>query len=152
ACYAVDEYTVYLTPTQFRELADLLKGEYVGVGLQLVSDNGKLAVAEVSMDIDLVDRTVPPPMKGDHVLSIDKRPMADLAAEPAMKLLEGEAGTVVEVAVASPGMAQRTVVLRRRPVLIPSVLPPQLQSGAIGYVRITGFQETTLQELNEALL
>ena len=41
--------------------------------------------------------------------------------------------------------------LRRRPTLIPSVLPPHLQSGAVGYVRITCFQETTLQELNDRL-
>ncbi len=152
ACCAVDEYTVYLTPNQFRELADLLKGEYVGVGVQLGSDNGKLAVVDVAPDVEVADKTVPPPLKGDHILSIDKRPVGDLGAEAAMKLLEGEVGTVVELFIASPGMAQRSVALRRRPIFVPSVLPPQLQSGAIGYLRVTCFQETTLQELNEALM
>jgi carboxyl-terminal processing protease len=151
ACCAVDEYTVYLTPGQFRELADLLKGEYVGVGLQLAVENGKLVVVDVVPDVEMADKMVPPPVKGDHVLSIDKKPAADLNVEAAMKLLEGEVGTVVEIVVASPGMPERAATLRRRPLLIPSVFPPQMHSGAIGYLRITAFQETTPQEFDAAV-
>jgi carboxyl-terminal processing protease len=151
ACYALDDYTAYLTPNQFRELTELLKGEFVGVGLRLGTENSKLVIVEVQPGSSAAD-VMPPLMVGDQVLGIDKRTTADLSAEAAMKLLEGETGTLVELLVASPGLAPRMVPLSRRPVMIPSVLQPQMMSGAIGYVRITCFQETTAQDLDVALL
>src|SRR5947209_8199415 len=42
------------------------------------------------------------------------------------------------------------VTLRRRPFVVPSV-HFQMQSGAVGYVRISCFQETTLADLDAAL-
>ena len=160
ACYAIDDYTVYLTPGQFRELADLLKGEYVGVGLRLAVVDGKLRIDEIlpnspaaethpSMDDPTIQ--VPRLFAGDLVLRIDKKPAADLTAEAAMKLLEGEVGTEVELVVVSPqGVARTPVTLRRRPFVVPSVAW-RMESGAVGYLRITCFQETTLHDLDTGL-
>jgi C-terminal peptidase prc len=76
-----------------------------------------------------------------------------MTAEGAMRLLEGEVGSVVELVVAGPGgMNQRTLGLPRRPIVLPSVeAPPELQSGAVAYVRVNGFQENTLADLDSVL-
>src|SRR5262245_384031 len=157
ACHAYDDYTVYLTPNQFRELVGLLRGEFVGVGLRLTVDGDRLLIAEILPDSPAHDYNKDPreiPLaEGDEIVGIDRRPTAGLTAEAAMKLLEGEVDTAVELLVASPGMASRAVTLRRRTMAVPSVLmPPRMLSGAIGYVKIHCFQETTLQELDTALL
>jgi carboxyl-terminal processing protease len=156
SCYAIDDYTVYLTPSQFRELADLLKGEYVGVGVRLAAVDGKLVIDEIFMGSPAFaerDRDGMPKLAvGDLVLSIDKKPVANLPPEVAQKLLEGDVGSTVELVVAgSMSMApRREVSLTRRPFAIPSV-HFQMQSGAVGYVRISCFQETTVNDLDSAL-
>ncbi len=70
----------------------------------------------------------------------------------AMKLLEGEVGTQVELIVADPnGMTMpERITLMRRPFVIPSVAW-RMESGAVGYLRITCFQDTTLQDLDTGL-
>ncbi len=155
ACYAIDDYTVYLTPGQFRELAELLKGEYVGVGMRLAAVDGKLVIDDIiagSPAATEVDGAgVPKVQVGQQVLSIDKKLAANLSPEGAMRLLEGEAGTDVELLVLlADGMTANKVTLRRRPFVIPSV-SSQMQSGAVGYLRIACFQETTLADLDGAL-
>ncbi|HYT90426.1 MAG TPA: S41 family peptidase, partial [Gemmataceae bacterium] len=152
ACYALDDYTAYLTPNQFRELAELLKGEVAGVGLYLKVTDGKLVIDEITPHSPAakMPENAPPLMVGDLILSIDKQPTTGLDAAAAMKLLEGEVGTMVELVVASPGMAARI-----QPPLVrqlSSAVVSQMLSGSIGYIKIACFQETTLQDLDLALL
>jgi carboxyl-terminal processing protease len=157
SCYAIDDYTVYLTPSQFRELADLLKGEYVGVGLRLAAVDGKLRIDEVipgspaAQQFKMMQDAMQPRLyAGLVVLSINKKPAASLSAEVAMRLLEGEAGTQVELVVTDgQGMVDQ-VTLVRQAFVIPSV-SWRMESGVVGYMRITSFQETTLQDLDTGL-
>jgi carboxyl-terminal processing protease len=156
SCYAIDDYTVYLTPSQFRELADLLKGEYVGVGLRLAVVDGKLRIDEVipgspaAQQFRMQEPLQPRLYAGLVILSIDKKPAANLSAEVAMRLLEGEAGTPVELVITNgQGMVEQ-ITLVRQAFVIPSVAW-RMESGAVGYLRITSFQETTLQDLDTGL-
>src|SRR5262249_44639676 len=48
ACYAFDEYTLYLTPNQLRELCDSLRGEFAGVGIVFRQQDSKLVIGEVT--------------------------------------------------------------------------------------------------------
>jgi carboxyl-terminal processing protease len=151
SCYAIDDYTVYLTPGQFRELADLLKkGEYVGVGLRLAVVNNKLVIDEILPNSPAEKE--PLLAEGVVIVSIDKKPASELSAEAAMRLLEGEPNTdvVLRVTPAHGMMPAQTVTLTRRPFVIPSVAS-RMESGVVGYVRITSFQETTLADLDKAL-
>jgi carboxyl-terminal processing protease len=151
ACYALDDYTMYLTPAQLRDLCDSLKGESVGVGLRLAGQDGKLVIAEVLPGSPAAEAT-PALHKDEIVAAIDHKPAAGLLPETAQSLLQGEAGTEVELEIHSP-LGPRHLRLRRRPVFVPSVGPPTpvLVREFIGYVQITCFQETTPQELDRAL-
>ncbi len=158
ACHAVDDYTAYLTPRQFCELADLLKGEYAEIGLRLAVENGRMVIIDVLEGSPAGDPKNYKPGEPvleprDLVLSIDRRPTTAMTAEAAMRLLEGEIGTLVELVVTAPGgMNQRKLTLPRRPIVLPSVeAPPELQSGAVAYIRINAFQENTLPELDATL-
>lgn len=150
ACHALDEHTVYLTPTQFRELCSTLKGEAVGVGLALMLRDNQLIVSDIVTGSAAAE-VMPPLLPGDGVVSIDKKPAAQLPVEVAQEMLEGPAGSTVEIIVQSPVMGMRTITLRRRAIVTQSVYCPQ-PIGTIGYLQITCFHESTLQELDEALL
>lgn len=150
ACHALDEHTVYLTPSQFRELCLSLKGETVGIGLVLVAEDNRVTIAEVIAGSPAAE-IMPPLTAGDIVLRIDKKPVNQMPAEMVQEMLEGPAGSQVEVTVQSIMFGTRQLSLRRRAILAPSV-SYRVESANVGYLRISSFQESTLQELDFALL
>jgi carboxyl-terminal processing protease len=145
ACLAVDDYTVYLTPRQLRELCATLKGQFVGIGLRLKKQDNKIVIADVLADSPAAE-TLPPLSRDDHILAIDKRSTANLTPETAMELLEGDERTVVQLVVASPGQRERIVALPRRAYFVPSVQHEVL--GEIGYIKIQCMQESTVHEFD----
>jgi carboxyl-terminal processing protease len=150
ACYAIDDYTMFLTPTQLRELCDSLRGEQAGVGLRLAAQDGRLVIVEVLSASPAAD-VKPALLPGDVLVSIDRKPASRLLPETALALLQGEAGTEVKVEVHSAMFGPRELTQRRRANFIPSVGTAHLKRGFIGYVQIGAFQETTPQEIDTAL-
>jgi carboxyl-terminal processing protease len=150
ACYALDDYTIYLTPRQLRELCDTLKGRYISVGIRLKLEDNKLLIAEILADSSAAE-VMPGFAQGDQVVSIDMKSTVGMPLEVAMGMLEGDEGTLVQLAVASPVNGVRIFDLRRRPLFVASVTQ-ELRDNDIGYVKIHCFQETTLQEFETKLL
>jgi len=149
ACYALDDYTAYLTPTELRVLCDSLKGEVGGVGLALARGDGKLLIVDIQPLGPAAE--VMPSLLNAQVISIDKKPAEQFTVEAAQQALDGATGSMLELVVSFPGMPLRTVNLQRRPVPLPSVYAYML-TDTVGYIQVGCFQETTLRELNQALL
>jgi carboxyl-terminal processing protease len=156
ACNALDEYTLFLTPGGYTDAQAALRGRLVSVGLDL-------AVVDQHLEITRVYPRGPAREAGlqrhDRVLRVDRQPVENLPAEAVAERLRGEAGTPVEVEVLSPGAGvPRVVKLTRRAVVVPSV-EYDLQAAMsdvgepvpVGLLRISHFQESTVQEVKEAL-
>jgi carboxyl-terminal processing protease len=161
ACAAVDEYTLFLSPNQLHELVDACKGTFVGVGLKVRLEDNKLIISEIvpgspaaeAMIEDMATGMKTPALQvRDHLVSICRRSTADLTPEAAMELLEGEAGTIVDLIVDTSMAESRLVLLKRRPMFVPSISKIEMKGDGIGYLQITCFQETTIQELDDAIL
>jgi carboxyl-terminal processing protease len=150
ACYALDDYTLYLTPNQLRELCDSLRGEYAGVGLTFRVNDNKLVINEIIPYSPAGEVNNPPLAKDDQVVSIDKKPSAQMTPETAQELLEGPVGGTVELEVYSPAMPMRIVTLRRRTMFVPSV-SYHMKNDRVGYLHVACFQDTTVQEIEDAL-
>jgi carboxyl-terminal processing protease len=148
ACYSLDEYTVYLTPSQLRDLCSSLRGAMVGVGITLAMQDGKLVILQVEMGSPAARQSL---MPSDQVLSIDKKPVSSLAVEAVAGLLEGQAGSMVELEILSPKIGMRSVLLRREAVAVPSVAARMLSDGSTAELKITAFQENTLKEVDDAI-
>src|SRR5207244_4718649 len=77
ACYAIDEYTVYLTPNQLRELAQTLsKSEAIGVGMILTVRDGKIVVNSLAMGSPALAAGI---AVNDQIISVNKKPVIDLS-------------------------------------------------------------------------
>lgn len=153
ACYAIDEYTVYLTPNQLRELAqNLSRSEAVGVGLVLTIRDNRIVIHRVVPDSS-ADRSEDI-RENDQVISVNKKPVVDLPLHAVRAMLEGPSGSMVEIEVLAAGeTAGRSVMLlRARPQnaeLLYGPLPPP--NAAIGLVKINQFTDNTPQDLDEAI-
>jgi carboxyl-terminal processing protease len=153
ACNTLDEYSRFLTPSHFGDEQAALRGKFVGIGIDLAVVDQHLEIARVYPRSPAAEAGLLP---RDRVLRIDRQPTDSQAPEAAADRLRGEPGSAIEVEVLSPSqMEPRSVKLSRRPVAVPSVEPAILQDGKsglyFGHLRINHFQESTLQEVKEAL-
>src|SRR5262249_6821957 len=152
ACAGLDEYTHFVTPAQFNELNASWKGDFAGVGLEVTLLNEDLAIAEI---VPGTAAELNGLKAGDRIARIGTKSALGLSVEAATELLKGEVGTTVAVEVISPGdMKPRTVQLRRHYIHVPSLSEPRFldQQMGVGYLQLVTFQESTLQELDEAIL
>src|SRR5262249_21386442 len=92
ACAGLDEYTLYIPPGQYAEACASLRGELVGVGIEVIREDQKLLVSQVlpGSSADLAGIRA-----GDRVLRLGKTSATGLSSEAALALLKGEPGTEV---------------------------------------------------------
>ncbi len=147
ACYAMDEYTAYLTPAQLRELCDAIKGDVGAVGLTLAQNGNQIVITEAAPGSHAAD------FVHHRIISVDKKDVSDLSADQVQELLAGPTGTIVELVLEAPDGGRHAKSLQRRPMVVASVRSHMLADRSqVGYIQITSFQQTTLHELDDALL
>jgi carboxyl-terminal processing protease len=151
ACYAIDDYTAYLTPNQLRELTrSLSRTEVIDVGLTLEIRDNRIVIHEVAMDSQAKGFVEP----FDQIISVDKKPVVDLPLQTVKDMLKGAAGSLVEIEVLTPGKTEsRFLRLQRRRLLILGInnYPAQANSAYWHLDINNGFTDTTVQEVDSAL-
>jgi len=150
ATNALDPYSAYLTPDQLNEVYAQIEGNFVGLGIELKAQDGDLSIVRVIPGSPAEQGGIRP---GDRIVSIDGRPTERLSTEEAANLLQGEAGSVVMLAVSTPRQPPREVSVRRRRVDVPSIDGVRIldRQYGIGYLRLVCFQKTTSRDLEAAL-
>lgn len=153
ACYAIDEYTVYLTPNQLRELMQTLapRTEAIGVGLVLTIRESRIVVQRVIPN-GPADRSDDVKVN-DEIISVNKKAVTDLPLQMVRAMLEGPAGSMVEIELLTPGETVRSIALPRQRPLNPDLLAYSLMApnSAIGVLKINHFAESTAQDIQDAL-
>jgi carboxyl-terminal processing protease len=163
ACNALDEYTFFLTPGRYREVQAVLHGRLVSIGVDLEAIDEQLVIRRVYPHSPAKKAKLNP---YDRIVRIDGQSTRELTVERAAELLRGKAGSVVRLEIVpfdSMDADTKLVQIKRAPVIVPSVeyeldepfeLP--LDNGMtvrfpVGKVTINYFQESTLQEVKDAL-
>jgi carboxyl-terminal processing protease len=156
ACSALDEYSLFLAPSQFIDAQSFLRGKFVGIGVELMVTDGNLEIARVysrspAADVGLV--------RGDRITHIKGKEVDLTKPETAAEGLRGEAGSFVDLRIVSRGqMVARDVKVERQAVVANSVewelIPDEsmvMTGRYLGYIRIYNFQESTAQEVRESI-
>ena len=150
AILSLDDYSTYLTPNQLGELFSQIDGNFVGLGIELQSDNGALLIVKV---IDGSPAKASGIMAGDRIIEVDGKPTKGLTTDQAASMLQGTEGSTVVTTVQAPNGSLRRVQVTRRRIDVPSIDNVKIldrQTG-LGYFQLTTFQKTTAQELDKAL-
>jgi carboxyl-terminal processing protease len=151
ACNELDDYSTYLTSDRLAELYAVIDGNFVGIGVELKSDERGLLVVNVLAGGPAAEGGI---QAGDHIVAVGQVTTAGLATDEAANLLQGAPGTTVQLWIQSPSdSAPRRLVLKRRQVEVQSVSVADMASPSegIGYVQLSGFQKSTLSELDRAV-
>ncbi|MGA2391821.1 MAG: S41 family peptidase [Candidatus Lustribacter sp.] len=153
-----DRYTVFLDPKSFAELNEGLDGtSFGGVGLTYSIDDQTKNIRVENVIIDGPSDKAG--LRGDDEISaINDRSVKDIIAGAPLdvqqsriqKLLRGDPGTKVKLAIVRNDATIDPVTVTRDTIKPPSVFA-KLLPGDIGYAQLSVFGQNTGSELNAAL-
>ena len=144
----LDNHSQYLDAEQHQDIRISTTGRYSGVGLE-VSNVGGLIVVVAPIDDTPAERAGI--LSGDTIVAINGTPVS--ADEPlgTISKIRGQAGTTVDITVARDGEKDPIIFeLRRESIRVASVRHEILEP-AIGYVRVSQFNDSTANELSRAI-
>jgi carboxyl-terminal processing protease len=150
ATNSLDPYSAYLTPNQLSEVYSQIEGNFVGIGVELKPGNGTLSVVRAISGSPAQQSGI---LAGDQIVAIGDRWVRDCPPDQAANLLQGEAGTTVDVTVVTGAQPQRTVRILRQRIEVPSIDDVRMvdaQQG-VAYLKLVCFQKNTSRDLDTAL-
>ncbi|HEX5447265.1 MAG TPA: S41 family peptidase [Pirellulales bacterium] len=150
AANALDPYSAFLTASQLNEVYSQIEGNFVGLGVELKSDNGALLIVKVIPGSPAQRAGI---AASDRIVAVDGRSTSELSTDQAANLLQGQEGSYVTVTAVTAGQAPRQVRVRREHVEVPSIEDAAIVDSAFGvaYLKLTCFQKTTSRDLDTAL-
>jgi len=152
-CNSLDDYSSYLTPGKLGDLYNNIDGEFVGIGIEMKSEPGKgLLLVNVLPESPAEEGGA---IAGDFIVRIENVDCRKMSTEEAASMLQGQAGSRLQLTLANPNTSEeRRAVLTRRAVKVKSIPVAKIidRANGIGYIRMTGFQKNTTEELDAALL
>lgn len=150
AANALDPYSAFLTASQLNEVYSQIEGNFVGLGVELKSDNGALLIVKVIPGSPAQRSGI---AANDRIVAVDGRSTSEMTTDQAANLLQGPEGSYVAVTAVSAGKQPRQLRVRREHVEVPSIDEANIvdRDYGVAYIKLTCFQKTTSRDLDTAL-
>lgn len=142
-----DPYSRFLEPEQYKRFNDSLEGEFVGVGIKISVEEGRLTVIAPLRDSPASKAGI---KAADVILEIDDKSAEGITLEEAVNKIRGERGTPVKLKVQHEDGTIEEVIIIRDVIKVETVEHKMLDK-KIGYISVSGFNRQTAQELQKAL-
>jgi carboxyl-terminal processing protease len=145
----LDPHSNFFDPKAYAALREEQRGKYYGVGMQVGPRNNKVIVIAPFAGAPAYRAGIRP---GDIIIAVDGKPTDNMSTSDVADLLKGPKGTAVKITVLREGSEKPldfTVVrdeIPRYSVDVHFLIRP-----GIGYIHVSGFQETTEKEVRDAL-
>ncbi len=140
----LDPHSAYLDPEAFKELQVGTQGEFGGLGIEVGVEDGFVKVVSPIEDTPAARAGV---KAGDLIVKIDEKPTKGMPLSEAVKLMRGKPKTQITLTISRKGEPRPLVIAIVRDVIrVQSVRSKVLEPG-YGYVRVTQFQEHTVENL-----
>ncbi len=145
----LDPHSNFYDPKAYAKMREDQRGHYYGVGMVIQQQNNKVYVITPYEGTPSFRAGLRP---GDIISAIDGKSTDGMTSDVVAKNLKGPKGTHVQVSVIREGQSKPlTFDLVRDEIPHPSVdLKYEIRPG-IGYIHLTQFQETTAQEVDDAI-
>ncbi|GEM_PF-343375 len=150
AISALDTYSNYLSPGQFEDLTSQIRGNFVGIGVELRSKDDCLEIVKVIPGGPADQARI---RGGDKLLAVNGQKVVDIGGDQAADLLKGGDGSQLTVVVQTPDDKQYRLRMQRRQIDIPSVETAKIidKESGIAYLKLANFQKNTVQEFDNAM-
>lgn len=147
----LDPHSVYISEKEMSSVADNMKGDFVGIGINFYSYHDTIAVIKTVKDGPSHAKGILP---GDRILMADEDTLYghDFPSEIIVDKLKGREGTSVDLTVFRKS-ENRTfnVKVKRGIVPLKSVDAFYMLTKDMGYIKVNRFAESTYKEFKDAL-
>ena len=147
--HVLDPHSNFFDPKSYSLLREEQRGKYYGVGMTVGPRNNKVIVIAPFVGTPAYRAGIHP---GDVIIAVDGKPTDNMSTAEVADMLKGPKGTTVRITVLREGSdkpLEFSIVrdeIPRYSVDLHFLIRP-----GIGYMHISGFQETTDHEVREAL-
>jgi len=145
----LDPHSNFYDPKAYAKMREDQQGRYYGVGMVIQQQGNKVYVITPYENTPSYRAGIHP---GDIISAVDGKATDGMTSDLVAKALKGPKGTHVEVTTIRDGQAKPLVFdLIRDEIPHPSVdLKYEIRPG-VGYIHLSQFQETTAQEVIDAI-
>jgi carboxyl-terminal processing protease len=144
---SLDPYSAFLEPEFKKELQIETKGEFEGVGMEITLKDGIVTVVSPIEDTPAWKAGI---KEGDKIIEIDGKSTKGMSTMEAAQMLRGKKGTKVTISVLREGVSNLMKFTLERDVIKIKSVKSKIYDD-IGYIRLTGFQENTTDDLRKTL-
>lgn len=147
--HVLDPHSNFFDPKSYSLLREEQRGKYYGVGMQVGPRNNKVIVIAPFVGTPAYRAGIHP---GDVIIAVDGKPTDNMNTQDVAELLKGPKGTTVRITVLREGTPKPLdFIVTRDEIPRYSVDLHFLIRPGIGYMHVSGFQETTEHEVQAAL-
>ena len=145
---SLDPHSSYLAADDYEAMQVQTSGEYGGLGIEVVSDDGYVKIIS---PIDDSPASRADLRAGDLISAINGVSIVGLPLNDAIKDMRGEVGTDIVITVIRAEAEEPFDVTLTREIIRPKSVDHEVIEEDIGYVRLSTFNERTTELLNESL-
>jgi len=147
--HVLDPHSNFFDPKSYSLLREEQSGKYYGVGMQIAPRNNKIVVMAPFVGMPAYKIGLRP---GDAIIAVDGKPTDNLSVSEVADMLKGPKGTIVHISILREGNEKplEFSVMRDEIPRYSVDLKFFIRPG-VGYMHINGFNETTDQEVEDAL-
>ena len=144
----LDPHSAYLKGEKYRDLDEDTRGEFTGLGIEVVMEGGFIKVITPIDDTPAAKAGI---QSGDLIIRIDGEVISGLSLSEATEKIRGQPGTNIVITILRETEPDPfDLELTRAIVQLSSVKSDQL-SDEIGYLRVTQFQQNTGESFRKEL-
>ncbi|HUO24676.1 MAG TPA: S41 family peptidase [Candidatus Aquilonibacter sp.] len=147
--HALDPHSNFFDPKSYALMREDQRGKYYGVGMTVGPRDNKVIVIFPFTGTPAYKAGIHP---GDVIIAVDGKSTENMSVSDVADLLKGPKGTTVHISIAREGVEKpMEFTLVRDEIPRYSVDVHFLIRPGIGYMHITGFNETTEDEVAQAM-
>ena len=146
-----EPYTVYYNEEETTALFESTSGEFGGVGITIMQD-----VTTMQMTFSTIHKDCPGVAagfrEGDILYKVDGEDVTGQDLDHVITKIRGEVGSQVELTVLRGDDFEEYSATLTRTLIQNQSVDHEMLEGKIGYIKVTGFEDTTVGQFEEALL
>ena len=141
---SLDPHSAFLDKKAFKELREGTQGKFVGLGIEVVMEDGYVKVISPIEDSPAFKAGL---KSGDLITRLDSTPVKGMTLDEAVKRMRGEPNTKITLTVARKEEDKPLLItIVRQEIKVQSVKGKIIEPG-FGWIRVSQFQEPTVEDL-----
>jgi carboxyl-terminal processing protease len=149
--HSLDPYSGYYTGEDLEFFLDQTDGEFGGIGVEIIYDNGAVKVITPIDDLPAYKAGI---KAGDYIIGVNGQLVSDMGFNKSVRAMRGEPGSKLNLLIIrEEDNSTKEIELKREIVKIKPIKYEieEEEFGGVAYIRIVAFNHQTSKELKKAV-